>query len=123
MNFFLVLTIASAAANHSGNRSKVGELRQKSFIKHHHHNSQLETDKQEKVHQMNNKMKNPRQKSFENHHFKKPTKRSQANGPDESFDRLTWMFKRYNSMQNELSIGKHSKSYNQYFQRYVYHLA
>lgn len=123
MNFFFVLTIATAATNHSGKSSKVGKLRQKSFTKHHHHNSQPETAKQEKVHQMNSKMRNLRQKSFENHHFKKPTKRSQANGPNESFDRLTWMFNRYNSMQNELSIGKHSKAYNQYFQRYVYHLA
>ena len=132
MNMFVIFTIATAAASSIGHRRNLGKLRQMSFAKYHHQkNPPIATKTASNIennHQMGNlsEMGTLRQKSFLNHHQnKRSTSRAQldhAIQSDESFDRLTWMFNRYNAMQNKISIGKHSEKYDLYFRKYLHKL-
>ena len=86
MNIFWIFSISIATA------AKVGNIRQRSFSKHHHSKHNRKERAEAVLDSVSDK---------------------------KAFDQLTWWLTQYNNMQGKLSKSFDRKTYNRYFKKYV----
>ena len=110
MKIFFHLTIAIATAG------KFGKIQQKSFLKHHHNNT-------EKTRGNSRSYQNIQSKRFQDktnlHRQDAVSYSTNALSQQKSFDQLTWLLMKYKNIEAQFDMNHKRSMYNKYFTTYV----